>query len=151
MIAQRFIRNVRLGIKTLMLHKMRSMLTMLGMVFGVGAVIAMLAVGEGASREALDQIRKLGSQNIIINSQQPVEQAASGAMRVRMNVYGLEYKDQKRIEESYETVERVVPAKLIRGQGRVEGRTLELRIVGTTPDWSTLVQRDLLAGRNMNR
>ncbi|MHA7813092.1 MAG: ABC transporter permease [Phycisphaerales bacterium] len=151
MIGTRFLRNVRLGIKTLLLHKMRSMLTMLGMVFGVGAVIAMLAVGEGASREALDQIRKLGSQNIIINSQQPVDQAASGTMRTRMNIYGLLYDDLDRIEQSYETVERVVPAKLIRGQGRVEGRTLELRIVGTTPAWSHLVQRDMLAGRNLTQ
>lgn len=151
MMATRFLRNVRLGIKTLMLHKMRSMLTMLGMVFGVGAVIAMLAVGEGASREALDQIRRLGSQNIIINSQKPVEQASGNSMNVRMNIYGLLYDDLARIEQSYETVERVVPAKLIRGQGRVEGRTLELRIVGTTPDWSELVQRNLLTGRNMTQ
>ncbi len=151
MIGTRFIRNVRLGIKTLMLHKMRSMLTMLGMVFGVGAVIAMLAVGEGASREAIEQIRKLGSQNIIITSQKPVEQAAAGAMNVRMNIYGLLYDDLNRIEQSYDTVNRVVPAKLLRGQGRVEGRTLELRLVGTTPDWFDLVARELIAGRRMSQ
>ena len=46
---------------------------MLGVVFGVGSVIAMLAVGEGASKEALEQIRKLGSHNIIITSVKPVE------------------------------------------------------------------------------
>ena len=62
----RLVRNVRLGVKTLMLHKLRSLLTMLGVVFGVGSVVAMLAVGEGASKEALEQIRKLGSTNIII-------------------------------------------------------------------------------------
>ena len=45
----RFIRDVQLGVKNLMLHKLRSFLTMLGLVFGVGSVIAMLAVGEGAS------------------------------------------------------------------------------------------------------
>ena len=151
MIGARFIKNVRLGIKTLMLHKMRSMLTMLGMVFGVGAVIAMLAVGEGASREALDQIRKLGSQNIIITSQKPVEQAAAGSMNVRMNIYGLSYDDLHRIEQSYETVTRVVPAKLLRGQGRVERRTLELRLVGTSPDWFDLVARELIAGRRMSQ
>lgn len=88
MISSRFFRNIQLGIKTLLLHKMRSILTMLGMVFGVGAVIAMLAVGEGASKEAIDQISRLGSQNIIINSQEPIEQAASGSNRIRMNIYG---------------------------------------------------------------
>lgn len=146
MLSSRFIRDVRLGIKTLMLHKMRSVLTMLGMVFGVGAVIAMLAVGEGASKQALDQIRKLGSQNIIITSQKPIGQSGS-AMRVRMNMYGLLYDDVTRLEQSFDTVLRTVPAKLIRGQGRVNEQSLELRLVGTTPNWFELVSRDLLVGR----
>ena len=47
---------VRLGFRSLMLHKMRSALTVLGMVFGVGAVIAMLAVSEGGKRQALELI-----------------------------------------------------------------------------------------------
>ena len=63
----RFIRNIWLGIENLLLHKLRSFLTMLGVVFGVGSVVAMLAVGEGASKEALSQIQKLGSNNIIIS------------------------------------------------------------------------------------
>lgn len=151
MLITRFSRNVVLGVKTLLLHKMRSVLTMLGMVFGVGAVIAMLAVGEGASKQALDEIRRLGSQNIIINSQTPIDQAASGAERVRMNIYGLLYDDLDRIQQSFASVVRTVPAKLIRGEGRVGGRTLELRLVGTTPEWFELVERDLLAGRVMHQ
>ena len=53
-------RELTSSIQTLLLHKLRSFLTMLGVVFGVGSVMAMLAVGEGASKEALEQIRKLG-------------------------------------------------------------------------------------------
>ena len=53
----RFIRDVKLGIKNLMLHSLRSLLTMLGVVFGVGSVVAMLSVGEGASAEAMKQIQ----------------------------------------------------------------------------------------------
>ncbi|MGV6814515.1 MAG: ABC transporter permease [Phycisphaerales bacterium] len=145
----RFFRHVHLGIKTLLLHKMRSVLTMLGMVFGVGAVIAMLAVGEGASKEALDQIRRLGSQNIIIHSQKSVDQA-SGSARIRMGMYGLLYTDLDRIKQSYPSIVETVPAKLIRGQGSVGGRSLELRLVGTTPNWFNLVSRQILAGRVMN-
>ena len=74
----RLLRNIRLGIKTLLLHKLRSSLTMLGVVFGVGSVVAMLAVGEGASKEALEQIRKLGSTNIIITSIKPAEEESGG-------------------------------------------------------------------------
>lgn len=147
MIGSRLTRNIGLGIKTLLLHKMRSVLTMLGMVFGVGAVIAMLAVGEGASKQALDEIKRLGSQNIIINSQKPIEQASSGSQRVRMNIYGLLYDDLERIQQSFSTVVRTVPAKLIRGEGRIGSRTLELRLVGTTPEWFDLVEREILAGR----
>ena len=66
-----FLSTVRLGIKSLMLHKLRSVLTMLGIIFGVCSVIAMLAIGEGASYEAQEAIKKLGSQNIILRSVPP--------------------------------------------------------------------------------
>ncbi|PYL18115.1 MAG: ABC transporter ATP-binding protein, partial [Verrucomicrobia bacterium] len=56
-------RAVRLGVKSLWLHKLRSLLTVLGIVFGVCSVIAMLAIGEGASFEAQENIKNLGSQN----------------------------------------------------------------------------------------
>jgi putative ABC transport system permease protein len=142
----RILRNVRSGIKTLLQHKLRSFLTMLGVLFGVGSVIAMLAVGEGASREALEQIRKLGSNNIILDAIKPQEDEAATA-RVRMNIYGLLYDDQARILESFDTVRRTVPVKLIRRQGRLGARSMELRVVGTTPDWFDLVRRRILAGR----
>ncbi len=143
----RFLRLVRLGIKTLLLHKLRSMLTMLGVVFGVGSVIAMLAVGTGASEEAQEQIRRLGSQNIIINSVQPQEDQS--VERVRMSIYGLTYDDERRINETIPSVSRIVPAKLIPSDARVGGRQMELRIVGTTPGWFDLVERELLAGRRL--
>jgi len=75
-------RNIKLGVKTLLLHKLRSFLTMLGVVFGVGSVVAMLAVGEGASAEALERIRKLGSTNIILESMKPAEDEGSGTVRI---------------------------------------------------------------------
>ncbi len=145
----RFIRNVELGIKNLMLHKLRSLLTMLGVVFGVGSVVAMLAVGEGASKEALEQIRKLGSQNIIITSIKPADEEESGSVRIRMGIYGLTYLDEQRIQESYPSVKRTVPVKSITKEARLGGRALNLRLVGTTPDWFELIQRPILAGRVM--
>ena len=77
----RFGRNVWLGIENLLLHKLRSFLTMLGVVFGVGSVVAMLSVGEGASKEALEQIKKLGSDNIIISSIKPAQEEQTNTMR----------------------------------------------------------------------
>src|SRR5664279_4513810 len=87
-----FITTVRLGVKSLMLHKLRSVLTMLGIIFGVCSVIAMLAIGEGASYEAQQAIKKLGSQNIIIRSLKPPEDAQmSGQGRGIALEYGLTY------------------------------------------------------------
>jgi len=147
----RLVRNIRLGIKNLMLHKLRSFLTMLGVVFGVGSVVAMLAVGEGASKEALAQIRKLGSHNIIVTSIKAAEDEASGTVRTRMSVYGLLYDDELRVQESFDAVERTVPVKLVRRDGRLGEQVLELRIVGTMPEWFELVQRPLIAGRVLLR
>ena len=61
-------RTFKLGIKSLWMHRLRSTLTTLGIIFGVSSVIAMLAIGEGASRDAQEKIAQLGSHNIIIKT-----------------------------------------------------------------------------------
>jgi putative ABC transport system permease protein len=144
----KFARSVLLGIENLLLHKLRSFLTMLGVVFGVGSVVAMLSVGEGASKQALDQIRKLGSNNIIINAIKSVEEEATAStQRIRMSIYGITYEDHIRLAETIKTLQKTVPAKLIRREGFLGERRLELRVVGTTPAWFELVRRGILAGR----
>ena len=143
----RLTRNVRLGIKNLLLHKLRSSLTMLGVVFGVGSVIAMLAVGEGASKEALEQIRRLGSQNVIITAMKPIEEETAQNVMVFVSVYGLLYEDELRVADSFSAVKRTAPVKLIRKEGRLGERALDLRLVGTTPAWFDLVARPVIAGR----
>ncbi|MBW1723119.1 MAG: ABC transporter permease [Deltaproteobacteria bacterium] len=120
---------------------------MLGVVFGVGSVVAMLAVGEGASKEALEQIRKVGSNNILINSVKSVEEEAPSTTRVRMSVYGLTYNDFDRISQTFSTIKEAVPVKLVREEGRLGERSLELRVVGTTPAWFDLVRRPIIGGR----
>jgi putative ABC transport system permease protein len=143
----RFVRNIWLGIENLLLHKLRSFLTMLGVVFGVGSVVAMLAVGEGASKEALSQIQKLGSNNIIINSIKSIEEEATSTQHSHMSIYGLTFLDYERISADLPNIQKVSPAKLIRKESRVGSNTLELRIVGTTNEWFELVPREVLAGR----
>ncbi len=141
------IRNIWLGVENLLLHKLRSFLTMLGVVFGVGSVVAMLSVGEGASKEALEQIRKLGSNNIILSSVKPVEDEQSSTVRTHMSIYGLTYADLDRIASSFASIDQVAPVKLTRKEVRLHDRAMELRLVGTTPDWFDLVPREVLAGR----
>src|SRR5687768_18324204 len=96
-----FVSTVRLGVKSLMLHKLRSVLTMLGIIFGVCSVIAMLAIGEGASFKAQEQIKSMGSANIIIRAVKPPEDskaATSTSGRSSVIEYGLTYKDASRIQ-----------------------------------------------------
>jgi putative ABC transport system permease protein len=146
----RFLRNLRLGIENVLLHKLRSLLTMLGIVFGVASVIAMLSVGEGASKQALDQIRRLGSHNIIITSEKPLaDESDSATGRKRMVRFGLSYKDNDRISETFSTVKNTVPAKILRKEARVGPRRTDVRIVGTTTGWFDLVQREVIAGRTL--
>jgi putative ABC transport system permease protein len=143
----KIIRNVALGIENLLLHKLRSFLTMLGIVFGVGSVVAMLSVGEGASKEALEQIRRLGSNNVIISSIKAVEDEAATTTHSHMNIYGLTYEDFRRIAESFNEIQKTAPVKLIRKESRLGEKILELRVVGTTPIWFDLVPRQVIAGR----
>ena len=145
----KLLRNIYLGIENLLLHKLRTMLTMLGVVFGVGSVVAMLSVGEGASEEAQRQIKKIGSNNIIINSVKAEEDDASSSSSSYMSMYGLKYDDHKRIAETFNTIEQVAPVKLIRKDARLNDRLLEIRVVGTTPNWFDLLDRDILAGRTI--
>ena len=147
----RFRRDVALGVKNLMLHKLRSFLTMLGLVFGVGSVIAMLAIGEGASRDALERIRCLGSHNIMVTSKKPPDENSSQQKASFFSIYGLLYADAERIATTLPGVDTVVPVKSLVKSGKYQDRSQELRVVCTTDDWFRLVDRKVIAGRTMSR
>jgi len=116
--ARALIRIVQLGIKSLLLHKMRSGLTMLGIIFGVCSVIAMLAIGEGASYEAQEAIKKLGSSNIILRSIKPPQDSKANAGRSYVNEYGITYGDVTRLESTIPGIKRVLPMRIIRDEVR---------------------------------
>jgi len=139
---------VRLGVSSLLLHKLRSGLTTLGVLFGTSSVIAMLAIGEGASAEAQEQIRRLGSQNVILRSVKPPEPPNQGNQRTRVLSYGLTREDQARVESSFPAIESVVPLRLVSKEVRFEDRhLLAPRIVATTPTWREVTGREVAEGR----
>src|SRR4051812_36470033 len=140
--------TMRLGVKSLMLHKLRSVLTMLGIIFGVCSVIAMLAIGEGASYEAQQAIKKLGSQNIILRSVKPPEDAKkAGIGRGVALDYGLTYEDGSRIQATIPGVVRVLPIRIIREDVRFFQNAVSCQILGTLPFYSSVVGLDILRGR----
>ena len=145
---QRYVRTIQLGIKSLLLHKLRSGLTMLGIIFGVCSVIAMLAIGEGASYEAQEAIKKLGSNNIIIRSLKPPESESEGTgARAFVLEYGLTYKDAARLRETIKGVDKVLPMRIVRENARFAANSLQAQVIGTLPYYTEIVGLELVAGR----
>jgi putative ABC transport system permease protein len=141
-------RALKLGMKSLLLHKLRSGLTVLGIVFGVAAVISMLAIAEGTSRAAQEQIRALGATNIIIRSVKPSEEAqASSGRPTRILNYGLKYSDFDRMVETIPTIRKILPIREIRKQIRRGTYVLEGRVVGSTHEYAEFNLLQIEKGR----
>lgn len=78
-----------LGVNNLRLHKLRSLLTSLGIIFGVAAVICMLSITEGASADELRMIQLLGTRNIIVNSVKPPQTQQTAEGNTNLTEYGV--------------------------------------------------------------
>src|SRR5713226_7688551 len=100
---KRFLHTLRLGLKSIGVHRLRSTLTILGIVLGVASVIVMLAVGEAARYQAIQQIKDLGATNIIVRSVKPIEDDKQTS-RQEQTQYGLLYRDVERIEATIPTI-----------------------------------------------
>jgi len=145
---RRIWRGLTLGMKSLLLHKLRSGLTVLGIVFGVAAVISMLAIAEGSSRDAQERIQALGATNIIIRSVKPSDEAQATAGRPsRILNYGLKYEDYDRIMATVPTIRKSLPIREIRKQIRRLQHALDGRVVGTTEDYADFNMLSIERGR----
>ena len=149
------LRTIRHALKSLMLHKLRSGLTMLGIVFGVFSVIAMLAIGEGASAQAQKQVLQLGATNIIVRSVKPPEDVSSsgGGTQSRVLRYGLTESDYKVLESLTDLNDRspvvtlVVPVRELPVEARRLENAFNARVVGCTPEYMTMNRLKLSRGR----
>ncbi len=126
-------RTVKLGIKSLWLHRLRSTLTALGIIFGVSSVIAMLAIGEGASQTAQEQIARLGSLNIIIKTIKPAEDQQASSQQQSLQEYGLTYKDAERFRNSIPNIQVVVPVRRVSQQAWYRNHKIPIEVIGTVP------------------
>ena len=127
-------RMVQLGLKSLALHKLRSALTALGIILGVASVIVMVAVGEAARFQAVEQIRQLGATNIIVRSSKPTEVKQEDNRQFMLR-YGLTQEDLQRIVETVPTVVSATPLREFRKEVRHLDQKLEGRVVAITPDY----------------
>jgi putative ABC transport system permease protein len=146
----RFFRLLQLALKSIMLYPLRSGLTMLGIVFGVFSVIAMLAIGEGASAQAQKQVLELGATNIIVRSIKPPDESSSaggGASGGFVLRYGLTRNDYKILTDTIPTVIDVVPVREMVQEVRNKRYTLNATVVGTTPEYLTMNHLQMSQGR----
>jgi putative ABC transport system permease protein len=128
---------LRYGLRALLLHKLRSSLSILGVVFGVAAVAAMASVGEGARREAIAQIGALGIDTVTVRWR-PAPGAAASGLRLG------QAESIRAVVPDVAVVAPVREASLSVGGG---GRSLEAVAVGTTPDYRDAARLSLESGR----
>src|SRR4051812_32094682 len=101
--------ELRLGLENLRAHKLRSMLTMLGMIFGVAAVVAMLSIGAGAQQEVMSFIEQLGVRNLIVEAREAPD--SQTLQKVRKLSSGLSFQDVRVIQANLDGISASSPRK----------------------------------------
>jgi len=136
----------RSALDSLAAHKLRSALTMLGMIFGVGAVIAMMSIGAGAERQALATIERLGLRNVLVRAKTFKDEELR---EIRQTSLGVSQRDAAAIAEAVPGVElvapriRIEPYKVLSPAGKADG----VAVYGVTPRHSALANLALAEGR----
>ncbi len=128
-----FLETIRLGLKNLRLHMLRSVLTSLGIIFGVAAVIIMVSIGEGNKLAALRGIEALGATNIIVRSVAPPETASlTGEARSFIAKYGITREDFRRLEYNLSDALSIVPLKNVGAEISYRSHRMPSQVYGTT-------------------
>ena len=142
-----FLPELRLGLENLRAHKLRSLLTMLGMIFGVAAVVAMLSIGAGAQQEVMAFIEQLGVRNLIVEAREAPDNQA--LQKVRKLSAGLSFQDLRVIQSNIDKIsaasarKRFTPSKLmpkpLAGDSPV--------VYGVSPSYATIGNLAVASGR----
>ncbi len=138
------LRTWQLGVKALLLHPLRSLLTVLGIFIGVASVIWLLAIGEGISAKAQEQIAGLGAENIIVRSIKPPSETTAGMSGPVP--YGLTRADYDRLVR-IPTIKDALRIRELRRQFRFKDRLLDGRLVACTPDYAAATVQSVASGR----
>ena len=140
--------TARLGLKNIHLHKLRSFLTALGIICGVGAVICMLSIGEGASQAELDLIRLLGTDNIILASVKP-DESSSTQDRSWLLEFGITREDLARIRATIPHVQNIVPLREVAFEAAYGLTQYAATVVGTEPGLFGTIHLKMASGRTL--
>ena len=138
--------EISMGMGSLLAHKLRSLLTMLGMIFGVGAVVAMLSITAGAQKEMMSFIDQLGVNNIIVEAREAVDRNELQAVRAISQ--GLTFRDFRAISENVQGVEAMTPRKRFKPQKVLPKTSQEPpMLIGVLPNFMDIDSLKLIAGR----
>lgn len=137
--------SISKGYRSLLLHRLRSLLSTLGVLFGVSAVIAMLSIGEGAKKETLEQIEQLGMNCIIVRQLDSTEQQHIKARENRSS--GVTFNDAQRIKNGVPDALRVAPVKVLEANTQASLTEIYPEIMGIDRAFSEIKGLDLAEGR----
>jgi len=140
------LQKLRLGIGSLLLHKLRSALAVLGILIGVTAVIWLVAMGEGVSEQAQQQIKDLGATNIIVRTIAPAYQPLRNDSQFCLQ-YGLLRDDFDRIVANIPAIQQAVPMREVSSEVSSGARILDAKLIGCTPHYFTLNHLQMARGR----
>lgn len=139
--------TLRLGFANLRLHLLRSVLTSLGIILGVAAVILMVSIGEGNKQAAIRDIQALGARNIIIRSQRPPESSTMGTQRRSFVArFGLTDNDWSRLGEFVPEADRIVPLKAVGSEVAYGSQRTTSQVFGTEPALRELLKISVRTG-----
>ncbi len=143
---QQWARDVQLGMQNLLVHGMRSLLTMLGMIFGVAAVVAMLSIGAGARQKVMALIEQMGVHNLIVEAKETLEWQANS--KLRKISPGLTLQDYRVIQDDLQGVvastarKKMTPSKIFpKAQQHMP------TVMGVNPNYQQIAGLHLLSGR----
>src|SRR5436190_4245199 len=154
MIPQRVLANLYIAIGAVIANKLRSLLTALGIIFGVAAVIAMLAIGNGAQREILDQIKLVGVNNIVIKpiieqKEEKIEEEVGQKEKKKFSP-GLTLHDVDNIAETIPGLSMISPEIILETFVIRKGLRRSAKLVGVQPEYFRMYNFEMENGQNFN-
>jgi putative ABC transport system permease protein len=148
----RYIHDIEIAVESILSNKLKSMLTALGIIFGVAAVIAMLAIGKGAKMEIMEQMKMVGVNNILINPVIPEKSNSTeeGEKQQKKFSRGLNMLDVEAIRQILPSVKRISPEISFNSIAMMNGVKYSAKLVGVSNDYFQLYNLPLVAGAFFN-
>lgn len=148
----RYFHDIEIAVESIISNKLKSMLTALGIIFGVAAVIAMLAIGKGAKQEIMEQMKMVGVNNILINPIIPDKSSSDdeGEKQQKKFSRGLNMLDVDAIKETLPSVKRISPEISFNSTAVLNGVKYSAKLVGVSNDYFELYNLPLVSGAFFN-